>query len=707
MRKINENTLVCIVKKEGRLAIEYIDFEKDPLDSHPEYQKLKNEYKTMPLENCQEEGVKLVNILMRQYPKYFHEEGVLLSPNDSYSEYRTIGLDTLVDKTESLDSHEKMFYIYEKDIEHIYGINSLLYKLELTFNNYLYKEARKKAESKNALAISHKIRGWNGTQFKIDQDFSFLIASNFGYGFSSYFYLLLKFKDIKILPYTSIIYYRYINASQIINFTEKYPSLHSSWEKSFNFIAKEINEFNKFGKNTFVYNHITKSLGEMVKMLSKILETNLFYFVDMQKLDSYLDLNNSSLVYDYEHYLNNVNKNIIDKEALSKLINHIKSANFIVNLKDKKFDDLTRLVCDYKGATKNHEEQQRFAYAIMMLLASNNDLAGITDEKFDNISRSIVQKILDVEKNFELLIYRKTGIDLMRFRNERVILALNLIDNISSLNEIIDTRNFINDIKNSARKLMKQNINFINELEPKILNAKQIFEKTLKDFEKAENKFKSTNEYKVIDYLDKIFKLFKGLSNSNFEITDKFEENFLLLKEHVNYKEDALVELKDNIFKISGHGSEYNNNNWSIYCLRDKYLKSNDENKNNHLKNLNLSLNLNKEWFNMFVLLNDIENKNFKEDLIKKLSEIKLLAKDLNEIINNNFQYESSFKNFHQSYLENNNYYSKIKANFDIIEVQFNKAYNIMRKSKKEYDDLELMKKEILNNNNKMEEILK
>ena len=135
---------------------------------HKEYKRLKIEYKNknkkdknwkyyLTWKYFRDKGFDFVEKLKREHRKYFHEEVVLRYPNSPYGEDITIGLDTLFMKIPQEESAGH-FYIFNKSFT--YTIGDLLDKLYLTFNNYLYKEATKKALSQKMLAVSHKVRGF-------------------------------------------------------------------------------------------------------------------------------------------------------------------------------------------------------------------------------------------------------------------------------------------------------------------------------------------------------------------------------------------------------------------------------------------------------------------------------------------------------------------------------------------------------------------
>lgn len=748
-RRINENTLIGIVKNGNKLAIEYIDFDKNPLFLHKEYKRLKIEYKNknkkdknwkyyLTWKYFRDKGFDFVEKLKREHRKYFHEEVVLRYPNSPYGEDITIGLDTLFMKIPQEESAGH-FYIFNKSFT--YTIGDLLDKLYLTFNNYLYKEATKKALSQKMLAVSHKVRGFYARNFEIDHELKFKVSTNFGYGRASYFYNTLFFNNVPILAYSSIVYFNYVNASKIFLCTDEYPSEHNSWEKCFNFVVKEINDFKKRGRHSFIYRHIISSLDDLKKLIGKILETNLFYLVDIKKIDSYLGLSGRAIIYDYEHYINNVNNEIINQDALNKLVNQ-----FMARKKSEKQESTIiksepdEQVFKHPNIITDEKEKQRFSYAIMMLLLKNTEFNELDDDEFTKESAQIIKSILNLDKNknFELLIYRKTGFELMKFRNERVYLALELVENIGSLKELFDATQYITAIRDSAKKLIIQNHEYLPEHEKLLTKTKSEYELILSKYKQEKKKTKSV-EWQQYHFVKKYFELFKNIFDfetkkvdKGFDLNEDFDKNIEQFKKLVNSNEQIFAPIKDQLFDIDGYGSDSNSNAWSLATIRESLLTrfgKSDLNKDgtalelpspmeiiikeksegryaNIDQPLMKSLKLNKKWFEIFSLTRIIDQKTFKPRLLQHLKELKEDAKLLNEQINNFNGFADSYANFITCFLENNPWWSNLNAKISHLKEKLLELSRKCRENERMVEKLTGERSFILEHLNKLEEKL-
>ncbi len=109
---------------------------------------------------------------------------------------------------------EEKFYAFKYDIRE---------KIELWFQvfdiDFAYEKAKK---IPNMLVYSHRISGWSNPAYKLTNDINLQIKTNFGYGRASYFFSILKFKNIQIIPFSEWIKYQYAKYSDIIRYTKDF-----------------------------------------------------------------------------------------------------------------------------------------------------------------------------------------------------------------------------------------------------------------------------------------------------------------------------------------------------------------------------------------------------------------------------------------------------------------------------------------------------
>lgn len=120
------------------------------------------------------------------------------------------------------------------------------------------------------LSFSHRISGWSNPIYHLTKYFSLKFQTNFGYGKSSYFFLVLKYKNILITPFSEWIEYDVADFSEIVRYTQKYILENKSWLEAMEY-AKEACNISINQETKFVKKYIIEECEKMVNGLEKIL----------------------------------------------------------------------------------------------------------------------------------------------------------------------------------------------------------------------------------------------------------------------------------------------------------------------------------------------------------------------------------------------------------------------------------------------------
>lgn len=78
-------------------------------------------------------------------------------------------------------------------------------------------------------------------EHKINDDLSVTVRTNFCYGTSTYFNVVVKYKDIEIIPYSVWVRYRFAAYSHLLGCTRSYQRYRECWNYCFKFIEEFIN----------------------------------------------------------------------------------------------------------------------------------------------------------------------------------------------------------------------------------------------------------------------------------------------------------------------------------------------------------------------------------------------------------------------------------------------------------------------------------
>lgn len=187
--------------------------------------------------------------------------------------------------------------------------------ISLWIHAYRFLQARKKLSiQENIISYSHRYQGWSKPRYKFNDDLTIEFITNFGYGNSSYFYLLLIYKGIQIFPFMEWVNYKYAEVSEMVKYTEKYHTesiveIHRSknpkyrpsrdepttkrvvridqkyWEKAFLGLVRACKVCEE-GADAFIQVYITSALDSLVDKLEEVFELK-----DKKSAAKYRDFN--------------------------------------------------------------------------------------------------------------------------------------------------------------------------------------------------------------------------------------------------------------------------------------------------------------------------------------------------------------------------------------------------------------------------------
>jgi hypothetical protein len=186
----------------------------------------------------------------------------------------------LNNKAERLMYENELAKITKQKIQLIESYKAMLKKeFILWVKAYSIKQTYKMIQSKkkDIIAYSHRIGGWSNPAYKLTENFSLEIKTNFGYGRSSYFYLLLTFKNIPIAPFSDWIYYRNVDAYEIIKYSKSYPLNDEYWVDAMSY-SKEACNLSLTDEVKFVQIYLLEECEKMVNGLEDILVTKKMTF---------------------------------------------------------------------------------------------------------------------------------------------------------------------------------------------------------------------------------------------------------------------------------------------------------------------------------------------------------------------------------------------------------------------------------------------
>lgn len=136
--------------------------------------------------------------------------------------------------------------------------------------------------------------GWHSYTYPVHGDFEFKVNTNFCYGSSSFFNIIIKYKGILILPYSHIVSYYHANMVSFLSCTRRYEAYRENWDSCLKYVVELINEA-YIDENKFIEKWIKNELKIMIEGLKSI-------------------MNNP------DEYLENCLQNPLDEEKKDKLV---------------------------------------------------------------------------------------------------------------------------------------------------------------------------------------------------------------------------------------------------------------------------------------------------------------------------------------------------------------------------------------------------
>lgn len=113
----------------------------------------------------------------------------------------------------------------------------------------------------------HKI-GYHA-EHKINEDLSVRVETNFCYGSSTYFSVVVTYKGIELLPYSVWVRYYYAGFAHLLKYTRSYVRQRNSWHLCMNFLESFINSAIDNPEN-FIHNEVMREVNGLLEGLKII-----------------------------------------------------------------------------------------------------------------------------------------------------------------------------------------------------------------------------------------------------------------------------------------------------------------------------------------------------------------------------------------------------------------------------------------------------
>lgn len=261
--KVNETHMCVLRKVKNKMKVDFVE--------------LKNRYQDqLDALKCMVDNDKCSVLDLQDFVKGSSLKKLLQNFNycsclsDSYQGIPCLPSISFIDYQSKINEYDKKNDVcgkesYAREERHKY-YNCILDRIQPAMIEDLSNDLR---NDSSIMAYSHRRVGWARTTFNLNDDIRVVYLTNFGYGRASYFFLLLYYKGIGILPYSYWIHYRIVNTFQIIRYTRIYQLDNKEWMEAMSFTANTYNDAVD-NPDSFVQKYILSEVEEMVSGLEMI-----------------------------------------------------------------------------------------------------------------------------------------------------------------------------------------------------------------------------------------------------------------------------------------------------------------------------------------------------------------------------------------------------------------------------------------------------
>ncbi len=348
-------------------------------------------------------------------------------------------------------------------------------------------------------AYSNKSVGWRTINFKIDNLYTAILDTNFGYGGSSYFNLTISYKGFKLTPYSEYVYYSFVNKMDILRYTRSCFLYDSEWDNLFDLIVESYN-MSQISEEKFVYKYFISELETMISELEKLLynpeiDREGYYKMKLEKVyldgstkQEYIRFKKDQIEFEYFQlekisgaleYIESINGlqelNCVDL-FITRLITLNKSLSDISSKRVKQLTDEKKILEDKRENTRSEKHKNDKIISDMLEPVVNN----IKDNKYS----------IDDLKEYHSLYLDKVYSE---YNRKYYTLKFDTIESLGS--QSLETLSLGILLKNGSYDIYEHYDNVSDELSQKISSLTSEINKKMDWIKKFESKINIIQSY--------------------------------------------------------------------------------------------------------------------------------------------------------------------------------------------------------------------
>lgn len=204
--------------------------------------------------------------------------------------------------------------------------------------------------------FSSEIHGRFTYETAVNEDLKILTRTNFCYGRSTYFHIIVQYKNVELLPLSEWVKYYYAGYNSIMRYTRSYICIRDSWIFAMKFLERFVNQAienpDEFVKKDIIYevNSLMDGLNEIFYMTDDEFEKRLDVKHIKEDDDRYIGISSARHANEREREYYKIRKSestmIFKMEKISgalNFLNNLKSISVIIPEVDESISRIIEL----------------------------------------------------------------------------------------------------------------------------------------------------------------------------------------------------------------------------------------------------------------------------------------------------------------------------------------------------------------------------
>lgn len=344
------------------------------------------------------------------------------------------------------------------------GNQCIVERIDQYYDAVLLEQLYARYDAKeDVIAYSHRKLGWETFEIELDREagLDMILKSNFGFGNSSYFMSLLRYKDINAINAPFLIFYSGVRKAEFAGYTYSYKISEESYRSCFENAVDLHDEYRRIGEGAFVERHFRKALSDLSDLLAIVAQTETF--LEITTLERFSDLTSGRC------------NELIPDEGFSQISFELseRTVNEVDHIAETIWTSQTESDINYSNIKMRieslaredaHYDKVRKLQELVTTDLIRNRLIVYLSSKAENPEKvkELVNSIVPAEPGM----YTKTyeGYELINVRIAKAESVLSFIDRIKKIIEVVRFETILASMEKSCKSISKQANQYLAEI---------------------------------------------------------------------------------------------------------------------------------------------------------------------------------------------------------------------------------------------------